>query len=168
VSTDHAGDVVLLEWPAEHARRAELQASQVPCLLIVDDDTTPPCDTTGLEDWARRSADPHELQARLNSLVARASSTQSPRPRIDQRVILRWRNTWVALRPIEALLTDELAAHFGQVVPREDLERVGWGHPVGGRALDLQMVRLRRRIHRLGLAIETIRGNGYMLVSADA
>jgi DNA-binding response OmpR family regulator len=156
-------DVALLSWPLQHDRRMELRAERHPCLLIVDENVAPPVDTTAFEDWARASADPVEVHARLTALAARAAAVSGTRPWVDASGILHWHESWVALRPIEARLMDQLIQCFGRVIGREELELAGWNEPVGGRALDLQLVRLRRRITCLGLVIRNLRGQGYLL-----
>jgi DNA-binding response OmpR family regulator len=70
----------------------------------------------------------------------------------------------VPLPPVEARLTDALLERFGAVVSRESLARAGWPDGAPGRnALDVHVLRLRRRINPLGLAIRTVRARGYLL-----
>ena len=53
---------------------------------------------------------------------------------------------------------------YGAVVSRDALARAGWpdGSP-GRNALDVHVLRLRRRLAPLGLAIRTVRSRGYLL-----
>jgi DNA-binding response OmpR family regulator len=52
----------------------------------------------------------------------------------------------------------------GAVVSREALARSGWPDGAPGRnALDVHVLRLRRRIDGIGLAIRTVRSRGYLL-----
>jgi DNA-binding response OmpR family regulator len=63
-----------------------------------------------------------------------------------------------------------LLERMDAVVSREQLARAGWPRGAPGRnALDVHMLRLRRRIAPIGLAIKTVRSRGYLLeVDADA
>jgi DNA-binding response OmpR family regulator len=57
-----------------------------------------------------------------------------------------------------------LLDRFGAVVSREQLAKTGWPRGAPGRnALDVHMLRLRRRIAPVGLAIKTVRSRGYLL-----
>ena len=47
---------------------------------------------------------------------------------------------------------------------RDQLAKAGWPRGAPGRdALDVHMLRLRRRIAPIGLAIKTVRSRGYLL-----
>ncbi len=75
---------------------------------------------------------------------------------------------WVSLPPVEARLMAALLERMGAVVSREQLAKSGWPRGAPGRnALDVHMLRLRRRIAPVGLAIKTVRSRGYLL-EADA
>ena len=61
-----------------------------------------------------------------------------------------------------------LLERMGAVVSRDQLAKSGWPRGAPGRnALDVHMLRLRRRIAPVGLAIKTVRSRGYLL-EADA
>ena len=54
------------------------------------------------------------------------------------------------------------------VVSRDALARAGWPEGAPGRnALDVHVLRLRRRLAPLGLAIRTVRSRGYLLEHAN-
>src|SRR5690606_8937040 len=56
----------------------------------------------------------------------------------------------------------------GPVVARDGRPRAGWpGWSPGRTALDVHVLRLRRRLAPLGLAIRTVRSRGYLLERAD-
>lgn len=60
-----------------------------------------------------------------------------------------------------------LVERFGTVVGRDQLARAGWPDGAPGRnALDVHVLRLRRRIEPLGLVIKTVRSRGYLLEAA--
>jgi DNA-binding response OmpR family regulator len=57
-----------------------------------------------------------------------------------------------------------LLDRFGSVVSRDALSKAGWPNGTGGRnALDVHVLRLRRRLDAVGLAIRTVRARGYLL-----
>ncbi|MEO7429060.1 MAG: helix-turn-helix domain-containing protein [Acidimicrobiales bacterium] len=165
-------DVVLLRWPAEHARRDELQLLRLPRLLLVEDGV-PPVPVDELEDWIRVPAGEADLQVRVDGLRHRAERKRRPLPDLDDDGVLRLDGLWVSLPPVEARLTAALVDRFGAVVSRDDLARAGWpdGSP-GRNALDVHMLRLRRRLSTVALAIRTVRSRGYLLerveITADA
>lgn len=63
-----------------------------------------------------------------------------------------------------------LTAHYQSLVRREQLIAECWGGgPPSRNALDLRMLRLRRRIEPLNLVIRTVWGKGYLLdLAGDA
>ncbi len=78
--------------------------------------------------------------------------------------MLRLGGAWVSLPPVEARLMAALLDRYGAVVSREALARAGWPAGAPGRnALDVHMLRLRRRLGPLALAIRTVRSRGYLL-----
>ncbi len=162
-------DVVLLRWPAEAARRDELTESGIARLLLVEDDAAPPAPVGCLEDWIRVPAPEADLRARLSALEGRAAR-HSPRiPTIDDDGVLRFGTAWVSLPPVESRLTDVLVDRFGAVVGRETLARAGWPDGTAGRnALDVHVLRLRRRLSGVGLVIRTVRSRGYLMEPEEA
>jgi len=156
-------DVVLLRWPLEHDRRDELQRAGQPLLLLVEDGTAPPVAASDLEDWIRLPAHDGDLQARVEGLRARAARGLAA-PELDLDGVLRLDGRWVSLPPVEGRLTAALLDRFGAVVSRDSLARAGWPDGAPGRnALDVHMLRLRRRVAPLALAIRTVRSRGYLL-----
>lgn len=161
-------DVTLVRWPAESPRRDELAARGAMRLLLVEDDATPPEPLDCLEDWIRVPAPELDLRARLNALETRGFAHSPPIPTLDGDGVLRFNATWVSLPPVEARLTAALVDRFGCVVGRETLARSGWpdGSP-GRNALDVHVLRLRRRLDVVGLAIRTVRSRGYLLEPSE-
>ncbi|MCA1842891.1 MAG: helix-turn-helix domain-containing protein [Actinobacteria bacterium] len=65
-------------------------------------------------------------------------------------------------------MADALVVRFGAVVGRDTLRRSVWpGSSPGRNVLDVHVLRLRRRLAPLGLAIRTVRSRGYLLERAD-
>jgi hypothetical protein len=156
---------VVIRWPSDQDRRRELADLGVPRLLLVDNNASPPICADALEDWVRLPSDERDIDARMNSLRARASAwAPSTRPEMDGNGRLLRGLRWVALSPIEEQLCTLLLGAFGEVVSDRTLLGRAWpegtGTPTG---LRLQMTRLRRRIADLGLEVRSVRGKGYVL-----
>lgn len=158
-------DVVLVRWPDERDRREELRRSGRPRLLLIDDSAPAPIAVDALEDWIRLPADDSDLRARVASLEQRSEASGVPLPpTLDDDGVLRVGGRWVALPPVEARLTAALLERFGAVVSRDALARSGWPEGAPGRnALDVHVLRLRRRVDVVGLVIRTVRSRGYVL-----
>jgi two-component system, OmpR family, response regulator len=157
-------DVVLVRWPTEETRRVRLREDGVPRLLLVDQGVPPPQAVDDLEDWVRVPADEVDLHARVENLDRRARTRTEVEPVLDGDGVLRVNGTWVSLPPVEARLTGALLARYGSVVSREALASSGWPEGAPGRnALDVHVLRLRRRIAPLKLTIRTVRSRGYLL-----
>ena len=157
-------DVVLLRWPIEQSRRDALHIDGRPRLLLVEQDAPPPSPVDDLEDWIRVPASEIDLQARVEGLRRRASALVDDEPVLDEHGVLRVGADWVALPPVEARLTAALLERFGTVVARDVLARAGWPDGAPGRnALDVHVLRLRRRLDKVALVIRTVRSRGYLL-----
>jgi two-component system, OmpR family, response regulator len=163
-------DVVLVRWPAESVRRDALRHDGRPRLLVLEDGVAPPpIEPDDLEDWIRMPAGDGDLEARVEGLRRRCEAREAPSPDLDDDGVLRLGERWVSLPPVEARLTAALLDRFGAVVSRDALARAGWPAGAPGRnALDVHMLRLRRRLSPLSLAIRTVRSRGYLLERAAA
>jgi DNA-binding response OmpR family regulator len=160
-------DVVLVRWPAEAERRARLQELGTPRLLLVDDGQPPPQPEDCLEDWIRIPADDHDVRSRIDGLSFRADHHGPDVPDLDHDGVLRFADAWVSLPPVEARLTRALVDRFGAVVGRDALAKAGWPEGAPGRnALDVHVLRLRRRLVTVDLSIKTVRSRGYLLEAA--
>jgi hypothetical protein len=160
-------DVVLLRWPEEEVRLERLRATGAPRLLLVGEEFGPPDSVDPLEDWIRLPAAEDDLRARVATLAARAERS-SAAPSVDADGLLRYRNRWVTLSPVERALAAALVDRFGAVVGRDTLVRRAWpnGSPTRN-ALDVHVLRLRRRIGALGLEVRTVRARGYLLQAME-
>src|SRR5262245_2318703 len=160
-------EVALVHWPAEQDRREELRRAGQPRLLLVERGA-PPIPTDELEDWIRLPADDLDLRVRVEALRRRTDGDTGSVPALDDDGVLRLGDRWVSLPPVEARLTRALLGRFGAVVSRDSLAREGWpGGSPGRNALDVHVLRLRRRLSPLRLAIRTVRSRGYLLERAD-
>lgn len=162
-------DVELVAWPVEADRCAALDAQGVPRLLLVAGDSSPPPPADDcLQDWVRVPADGEEVALRVLGLQHRARQHSQRSPLIDDDGVLRFGADWVALPPIEARLARVLTDRFRGVVGRDILLRAAWAagtRPARRNVLDVHMLRLRRRLDPIDLAVRTIRGRGYLLES---
>lgn len=161
-------DVVLVRWPSEAERRIRLQDQGTPRLLLIEDGDAPPYPEDCLEDWIRVPADDADVRLRIDGLAARSSQHVVDSPDLDPDGVLRYSSSWVSLPPVEARLTRALVEKFGAVVGREALARAGWPEGAPGRnALDVHVLRLRRRLATVGLSIKTVRSRGYLLEATE-
>jgi len=157
-------DVVLVRWPLERQRRETLALAGKPRLLLVETGAEAPVSEDSIEDWIRVPADEADVQVRLEGIRRRAGSLATLHPELDPDGVLRHAGGWVSLPPVEARLMAELIDRFGSVVRRDLLAEAGWPEGAPGRnALDVHVLRLRRRIGPVGLVIKTVRSRGYLL-----
>lgn len=161
-------DVVFVRWPEEATRRDRLAMAGIPRLLLVDPDVRPPDPVDCMEDWARITAEDVDVRARADAVARRAALHVNPSPALDDDGVLRYGARWTSLPPVEARLTEALVSRFGSVVSRDVLAVAGWPDGAPGRnALDVHVLRLRRRLSPVGLAIRTVRSRGYLLEAAE-
>lgn len=159
---------MLVRWPSEAEQRDRLAERHIPRLLLVDDGVPPPNLLDCLEDWIRLPAPESDVRARIEGLRGRSRAHVRTVPEIDGHGVLRFGASWVSLPPVEARLADALVVRFGAVVGRDTLRRSVWPESAPGRnVLDVHVLRLRRRLAPLGLAIRTVRSRGYMLERAE-
>lgn len=157
-------DVDLIRWPSQRQRRDELRLARLPRLLLVAPDTPAPVSVDPLEDWVRLPVDRNDLQARLDALAARGRAPGLVAPHLDEWGVLRFGGRQVTFPPLEARLVSLLVANFKGVVRRDALAEAGWpGDNPGRNALDVHILRLRRRLEPLGLQVRTVRSRGYLL-----
>ena len=161
--------VTLLRWPEESALRETLRSTRRARLLLVPEDHDPPVAEDCLEDWIRAPAPETDVRARIEALSARSSrhDVYGPGqgvPELDGHGVLRYGGHWVALPPLESRIAGVMLSRFGAVASREALLRAGWPtEPPGRNALDVHVLRLRRRLTPLNLVIRTVRSRGYLL-----
>jgi DNA-binding winged helix-turn-helix (wHTH) protein len=119
-----------------------------------------------MEDWIRIPTDEGDINARVAGVLARTRSHAGVEPTLDDHGVLRVGDRWTSLPPVESRLVSALLERTGTVVSRDALARAGWPEGAPGRnALDVHVLRLRRRLAAVGLAIRTVRSRGYLLES---
>lgn len=158
--------VKLVRWPAESGKRKRCIEEGALRLLVIEGGAPAPLCSDVREDWVRAPISRADLHARIATL--RAKSFPYTVPRVDPSGALTYRDGVVAVSPAETVLLERLTSAFQSLVLREELqERLEQHHTCKNRnALDLHIMRIRRRIRPLSLAVQTAWGRGYILEPA--
>lgn len=152
----------MIRWPDDERALDRARAEGAPRLLLVDPDAPAPLIADQLEDWVRLPAEDGDVRARVRTLERRAADRLVPT--VDDTGVVRFGDDWVGLSPVEHALARALVERFGAVVGREVLVNAAWDDDRPSRnALDVHILRLRRRLDPLGLEIRTVRARGYLL-----
>lgn len=168
-------EITLVRWPEQESTRVALRSEGRPRLLLLSPSTPAPDPGDDMEDWVRIPVAEADLRARVRWLASRVTREQpvltaaAPAvPELDDDGLFRVGDKWVALPPVEHRLARALLDRLGAVVTREALARAGWptGSP-GRNALDVHVLRLRRRLAPLRMTIHTVRSRGYLLSQGD-
>lgn len=166
---DPPSDVTLVRWPEQQAVRASLRAEGRARMLLLNPSTPAPDPEDDLEDWVRIPVAEADLRARVRWLAHRVAHDRPAAepvkgPLLDEDGLFRVGEDWVALPPVEHRLAKALLDRLGAVVTRDALATAGWPDGAPGRnALDVHVLRLRRRLAPLRLTIHTVRSRGYLL-----
>lgn len=156
----------MVRFPSERRRLERLRRAGQPRLILLEGDAEPPLSLDLHEDWVRVPADERDVLAR-QEVLRRRLAPEVERPTLDGDGLLRFRGHWVSIPPMEVRLLHALIENQGAVVSREVLSERTWPDGVKGRnALDVHMLRLRRRVASVGLVIRTVRSRGYLLEPA--
>lgn len=172
-------EIALVRWPEQESTRSALKADGRPRMLLISPQSPAPEPGDELEDWVRIPVAEADLRARVRWLAHRVAEshripTVTPtvvdtQPILDDDGLCRVGDRWVALPPVEHRLAGALLARMGTVVTRDALARAGWPEGAPGRnALDVHVLRLRRRLAPLDLRIHTVRSRGYLLELGSA
>jgi len=139
----------------------------MPRLILVEKDAPVPVVVDEYEDWVRVPAPEEDVRARVAGVSMRVRAAGAGIPEIDEYGVVRFGGAHTSVPPVEARLAELLIDRFGSVVGRGDLSEAGWpgGHATRN-ALDVHVLRLRRRLVEAGLSIRTVRARGYLLEAA--
>jgi two-component system phosphate regulon response regulator OmpR len=127
----------------------------------------------GADDYLPKPFEPRELLLRIHAILRRAPVKEEAPSVVRlgdvvfdlEHEVLSRAGEPIRLTDVEAALLRALAERPGAVLGRDELiSRTGAGS--GGRAVDVQVTRLRRKIEanpRLPRYLQTVRGKGYVL-----
>jgi len=128
----------------------------------------------GADDYLGKPFEPRELVLRINNILKRLPEAEPAPSEVGLgdvvfrplRGELERGGRQIHLTEVEAALLSALANRPGEVMGREELISLT-GATGGGRAVDVQVTRLRRKIEqnpKLPRYLQTVRGKGYVLI----
>lgn len=162
-------DVKIVRWPAESGKLEGFRMQGLPCLIVVARGARVPELAGAHEDWVRQPVEAWELKTRIASLHLKATSRSAP-PVVDEDGILRYGGAVLPLTVSEGVVLRGLMQRRPGMASRAELaERLlSADRSASQNALDLHIMRLRRKVVAVGLAIETVRGRGFLLKTRAA
>lgn len=127
----------------------------------------------GADDYLVKPFEPRELLLRLHSILRRLPSLGEPLANVSMgdvvfspsRGELSRGGKPIRLTDVETALLGAFAMRSGEILDRDELISLT-GAGGGGRAIDVQVTRLRRKIEqdpKLPRYLQTVRGKGYVL-----
>jgi hypothetical protein len=155
--------VHVIRWPREAAALDRCRRHGTLRLIVVEDGATPPVTTDVREDWVRSPITREDFSARVEALKVRAATHFAPL--LDEDGLLRYATRVVPVSPTEMYLLRPLVQRFGHLVAREELLRLlhARSGSASRNALDLHVMRIRRRLIPLDLRLRTASRRGYLL-----
>lgn len=160
----------------EILRRMRAKAMQTPVLVLTAraaiDERIDGLDA-GADDYLTKPFNNGELLARIRALLRRSPQAVMPDLLAGNLVLplaggpVRCADAGIDLAPRERALLEMLMRQADQVVPKRKIEHAfsQFGDERSANAVELSMSRLRRKLEGrpTGIAIETVRGVGYLL-----
>ncbi|QNE22739.1 response regulator transcription factor [Kribbella qitaiheensis] len=136
--------------------------------MVVEAGVEPPVCSDPREDWVRPPISRSDLDARVEALFTRVYGSRVPR--LDSVGTLYFDDQLVTISSAQIKLMELFVERFGEVVSRNELsQRLNDCTSAPTRnSLDLHIMRLRRRLGDVNLAIRTAWGQGYVLEAPEA
>ncbi len=127
----------------------------------------------GADDYLVKPFEPRELLLRIHAILRRTPLPVEPMARVRlgdvmfdiERETLSRDGVPIRLTDVETALLRALAERAGDILDRDELI-LRTGASGGGRAVDVQVTRLRRKIEpdpKMPRYLQTVRGKGYVL-----
>jgi len=127
----------------------------------------------GADDYLAKPFEPRELLLRIHAILRRAPAPREPVAQVRlgdvmfdlERESLSRDGVPIRLTDVETALLRVLAERAGDILDRDELI-LRTGASGGGRAVDVQVTRLRRKIEpdpKMPRYLQTVRGKGYVL-----
>lgn len=160
-------DVIFVRWPVQADLRNRCRLEGVPRLLVVEGCAEPPVSNDPTEDWVRPPISRGDLEARVKALRNRFNSRRAPT--IDSAGTVSFGGHSVTISTTQAELMALLIERFREVVYRNEFTHcLALPASTTRNALDLHIMRLRRKLVPIGLSIRTVWGRGYILDTAES
>lgn len=126
---------------------------------------------TGADDYLAKPFETEELLARLRAIWRRYRGTSSNLVRLGDLSFdlttreFKYQDERITLSPREAALLELLITSPGKTVPKSRIISAmsSWEADFSANAVEIYVLKLRRKLSRTGIHIVTVRGVGYML-----
>jgi DNA-binding response OmpR family regulator len=128
----------------------------------------------GADDYLAKPFESDELLARLRAILRRHRGVSSNVLRVGDLVFdlsareLKWNDERIPLSPREAALAELLISSPGRAVPKERIVSAmsSWKSDFSPNAVEIYVLKLRRKLAHTDVGILTVRGVGYTMESA--
>jgi DNA-binding response OmpR family regulator len=126
---------------------------------------------SGGDDYLTKPFEPPELIARIRAIVRRRTGNMNPILRLGELAFntesreLFHNEQRILVSPREATLLELLMGACGQAVPKGRIVSAmsSWDTNFSANAVEIYILKLRRKLANKGVAITTVRGTGYAM-----